>query len=132
MIMPPIPTVLSQQAEGISFLWELRRNAVAAPHYNLADLAKLDLRVEANLDGLRVAGEAGWEICKDALGTGESGEVFAAAVLAFERGSKDRLATVLEAGAASPELSRGLVSALGWLRLQQAEPHIKRLLASPS
>ena len=45
-------SVLSQHAENASFLWELRNRAVAAPHYSLADLAKLDLRVEANLDGL--------------------------------------------------------------------------------
>ena len=123
---------MSQHAEGASFLWELRSSAVAAPHYSLADLAKLDLRVEAHLDGLRIAGEAGWEICKEALSTGESGEVFAAAVLAFESGDKDRLATVLETGTSSPELSRGLASALGWLPIDQAEPHIKQLLASPS
>ena len=130
--MPASSSVLSQHAEGTSFLWILRSAAVAAPHYSLADLAKLDQRVEANLDGLRIAGEAGWEICQEALSTEEPGEVFAAAVLAFESGKKDRLDTVLEAGAASQELSRGLVSALGWLTFPQAEPHIKQLLASQS
>src|ERR1017187_6046816 len=106
MIMGLVSSVLSQHAEGAAFLWELRSRAIAASHYSLADLAKLDLRVEAHLDGLRVAGEAGWEICKEALSTGESGEVFAAAVLAFESGDKDRVETVLEAGAAEPERSR--------------------------
>jgi len=130
--MPAISTVLPQHAEGASFLWILRSGAVSAPHYDLADLAKLDQRVEANLDGLRIAGEAGWEICKEALTTEKPGEVFAAAVLAFESGKKERLDTVLEAGAASQELSRGLVSALGWLTFPQAEPHIKQLLASQS
>ena len=132
MTMPATSNILSQHAEGASFLWILRIRAVVAPHYSVADLTKLDNRVEANLDGLRVAGEAGWEICKQALSAEEPGEVFAAAVLAFESGNKDRLATVLEAGTASPELSRGLVSALGWLTFQQAGPHIKQLLASPS
>jgi uncharacterized protein (TIGR02270 family) len=130
--MPGNPNVLSQHAEGASFLWTLRSAAVSAPHYSLADLAKLDQRLEANLDGLRIAGEAGWEICKESLSTEEPGEVFAAAVLAFDSSKKDRVDTVLEAGAASPELSRALVSALGWLPFQQAEPHIKELLASPS
>ncbi len=123
---------MSQHAEGASFLWILRNRAVTAPHYSLADLAKLDQRLEAHLDGLRVAGEAGWEICKEALSTEEPGEVFAAAALAFESGNKDRLNTVFKAGAVSPELARALVSALGWLTFQQAEPHIKQLLTSPS
>ena len=124
--------IANQQAEGASFLWELRSGAVAAPHYNLADLAKLDQRIEANLDGLRVAGDTGWEICKEALSDGQSGEVFAAAVLALESGNKNRLETVLEAGTASPGLSRGLISALGWLTFQQAAPHVQQLLAASS
>jgi uncharacterized protein (TIGR02270 family) len=132
MPMPPSLTILSQHASEASFLWELRSGAVAAPHYDLADLAKLDQRVEAHLDGLRIAGEAGWELYKDALSEGESGEIFAAAVLAFESGKSDRIETGLAAGAGSQELSRGLVSALGWLPFQQAQPHIQQLLASTS
>src|SRR5579864_5916029 len=130
--MSTLAFVLSQHTEETPFLWELRSRAVASPHYDLADLAKLDQRVDAHLDGLRIAGQAGWEICKEASSTEESGEVFAAAVLAFESGGKDRLETVFEAGAASHELSLGLISALGWLPFQQAEPHIKQLLASSS
>ncbi len=123
-----VEQTLSQHAEGASFLWELRRHAVAAPHYSLADLAKLDLRVEANLDGLRVAGVPAWELCKEALSTGGSGEVFVAAVLAFESGAADRIQTVL---AAPPEFFSALASALGWIPFPQAEPHIQHLLSSP-
>jgi len=124
--------VATQQAEGASFLWELRNATSAAPHYNLVDLAKLDNRVEANLDGLRIAGTAGWEIVNESLSSGQTGEVFAAAVLALESGDKDRLATAFEAGTATPEVSHGLISALGWLEFQQAALHIQQLLASSS
>src|SRR5258708_17381639 len=102
--MLKISPILSQYFEGASFLWQLRSGAVVAPHYSLADLAKLDQRVEANLDGVRIAGEAGWEICKEALSSAEAGEVFAAAVLALASGNKDRLETVFGAGAAVLEL----------------------------
>lgn len=122
--------VLAQQSDGASFLWELRARAVSAPHYNLADLAKLDQRLEAHIDGLRIAGNAGWDLCKQALTTGGSGEVFAAAVLAFESNDQHRVKFVLEAGTPTPELSEGLISALGWLNFSQAEPHIKQLLDS--
>ena len=50
----------------------------------LKDLAHLGDRVETYIDGLRIAGDTGWEICKQALALNEPGEVFAAAVLAFE------------------------------------------------
>jgi hypothetical protein len=54
--------VVTQHAEEASFLWLLRHAAVSQPHYSLADLSKLDNRVEAHLDGLRVAGESGWNV----------------------------------------------------------------------
>jgi len=60
----------------------------------------------------------------------ESGEVFAAAVLAFESGQDQRIKMVLEAAATDPVLSRGLISALGWLRFDQVKEHIDQLLQS--
>ena len=107
--MPVVSSVISQHFDGVSFLWIQRNIAIAASNYDLVDLAKLDNRVEANLDGLRVAGHAGWKICMEALSTGGPGEIFVAAALAFGTGKKDRSEIVLEAVAASPELSRGLL-----------------------
>jgi len=46
-----IPHIIDQHAEEAAFLWLLRHNAIYAPHYNLKDLAKLDGRVEAHIDG---------------------------------------------------------------------------------
>jgi hypothetical protein len=53
--------VVSNHAEGTPFLWEVRSGAIYAPHFSLLDLARLDLRVEAHIDGLRVAGQDGVE-----------------------------------------------------------------------
>ena len=125
-----IESIVEQHAEEAAFLWILRDAAVQAPHYSLNDLADIDERVEAHIDGLRVAGEAGWSICADALAQEEAGEVFAAAVLAFESGQDQRIKMVLEAAATDPELSRGLISALGWLRFDQVKEHIDQLLRS--
>jgi len=55
MSFPVISSIVSQHAEEAAFLWLLRSNATGAAHYSLKDLAKLDGRVEAHLDGLRVA-----------------------------------------------------------------------------
>jgi len=110
-----ITEIVSQHAEEAAFLWLLRSNAIRQPHYALKDLAKLDGRVEAHLDGLRVAGEPGWELCKAALGNEEAGEVFAASVMAVESGIESRIQAVLDVVTAKPELIDGIVSALGWL-----------------
>jgi hypothetical protein len=76
-----IPDIISQHIEGAVFLWLLRNAAIKKPHYDFWGLAKLDDRLEADLDGLRIAGDAGWKICKQELTWQEPGEVFAAAVL---------------------------------------------------
>jgi uncharacterized protein (TIGR02270 family) len=123
--------IVSQHVEEAAFLWLLRSNAICQPHYALKDLAKLDDRVEAHLDGLRVAGEPGWELCKAALGNEESGEVFVASVMAFESGIEARVQAVLDVVTAKPELIDGIVSALGWLPFEQASPHLYRFLCSP-
>jgi uncharacterized protein (TIGR02270 family) len=128
-----IPEVVSQQAEEAAFLWLLRDAAVGQPHYTLADLAKLDNHVEAHIDGLRIAGDDGYPILKKQVEEHtEPGEVFAAAVLAFESGKDDRIAEVLKFGTTSPQISRGLVSALGWLSYDKAERFIRRLLETES
>jgi len=125
-----IESIVEQHAEEAAFLWLLRDAAVQAPHYSLNDLADLDERVEAHIDGLRVAGDAGWSICVNALEQEEPGEVFAAAVLAFESGQDQRIKMVLEVVATDPVLSRGLISALGWLRFDRVKEHIDQLLRS--
>jgi uncharacterized protein (TIGR02270 family) len=125
-----IVEIVTQHAEEASFLWILRDGAGSAPHFNLKDLATLDGRVEAHLDGLRIAGDPGWEICQEVLGLMDAGEVFACAVLAFESASDTRMQEVLKKGAAEPMLARGLVSALGWLRYEKAQHHIRSLIAT--
>ena len=130
--MSIIPLVAEQHAEEAAFLWLLRDSAVNEPHYYLSDLANLDDRTEANIDGLRIAGDEGWEICKETFGLEEAGEVFTATVLAFESGNEDRIKDVLEAGNSDPELARGIISALGWLSYPRAEKFIHRFLNSVS
>jgi uncharacterized protein (TIGR02270 family) len=130
--MPKIlPKVVDQLAEEAAFLWQLRDAAVSAPHYLLADLVRLDARVEAQLDGLVVVGDPGWDVVRQALETGEPGEVFAAGVLALESGDAAKVAEVLQIGAATRKAARAVLSALGWLTPESATRHIDLLLASP-
>ncbi len=79
MMKHVIDSIVQLHAEEAAFLWLLRNNAILAPHYALNDLAKLDDRVEAHLGGLRIAGDAGWKVCKEGLGQKAADEVFAAA-----------------------------------------------------
>jgi uncharacterized protein (TIGR02270 family) len=132
LLMNVTQPIARQYAEEAAFLWLLRHNAVRSPHYSVSDLVKLDSRIEAHIDGLRIAGDVGWEICMEALRLEGPGEVFAAAVLAFESGDEKRINDVLAVGMASRELTRGIISALGWMPLAQGQPYLNRFLAPDS
>src|SRR5262245_48943270 len=111
-----IAEIITRHAEEAAFLWLLRDAAVCAPHYALKDLARLDERVEAHLDGLRVAGDTGWTILTRQLEAApEPGETFAAGVLAAESDLPARMEPVVKAATASPANARALASAFGWL-----------------
>ena len=69
-----INEIIEQHAEEAAFLWTMRDRAVHSPSYSLKDLSGLDERVEAHLDGLRVAGQFGWQACEQALDKEESGK----------------------------------------------------------
>ena len=111
-------------------LWLQRTRAVCAPHYNLQSLLELDERLEAQIDALRVAGDPGREVSMAGLEGGLPEYFFAPAVLAFESCDETRISLLLEKAGKTPIASEAVIEALGWLTLEQALPHIKKLLAS--
>ncbi len=126
-----IPMVVDQHAEEAAFLWLLRGTAGTAPHYLLWELTRLENRLEAHLDGLRIAGEPGWEIIEKQLDANQGpGEVFVAALFAFEAKQQKRIDKVLEIAVPVPALRRGVISALGWMPQVEAVRHIQKLPAT--
>jgi uncharacterized protein (TIGR02270 family) len=122
--------VVGRHADDAPFLWLLRDRAVSAPHYALRDLAKLDGRVEAHVDGLRVAGDHGWGLCEKALEWEEPGEIFTAGILALESSNCQRLDRVLEKACSRRPLERALISAAGWTELEPLRPTLDSWLRS--
>jgi uncharacterized protein (TIGR02270 family) len=127
----PLSSIIEQHAEESGFLWGLRNRLVQAAHVTLANLVQLDERIEAHLDGLRLAGDYGWELCVRGLDEGGPGEVFAAAVLAFEAADPERARMVTEKGPTTARAS-GVASALGWLPYRKAETHVAQLVSADS
>lgn len=124
--------VLSQHADEAGFLWTLRAAAITEPHFGLKDLAALDERVAAHLDGLWNALDLAWEMCAGPASDGDAGALFAASWLAFESGSRQRMTDALRAAVtASPTLSP-MISALGWIEFDRISPWVRRLLDARS
>jgi uncharacterized protein (TIGR02270 family) len=127
-----LPDIVGQHAEEAAFLWLLRDAAVDAPHYARRHLARLEERVEAHVDGLRVAGEPGFEIAMAQLDRfQEAGELFAAGVLALESGNELWLQPVLEIARSVPDAEHGLFGAIGWLRKEHLRLYVRPWLDSP-
>lgn len=132
LMMSSIVNMIDQHAEEAAFLAGLRDYAVRAPHYDLQHLTTLDNRIEAHLDGLRIAGLPGLDAVLQQLGPHAQGEVFAATVPVFETGSIAAMATLAEQVRTREGSERFMAAALGWLEWPLVEPWIERMLASPS
>jgi uncharacterized protein (TIGR02270 family) len=106
--------VIKRHADQAAFPSTTRARAVRSSKYRLRDLARLDERVEANLQGLVVAREDGWRALEEQLEIGDDGEVFAAACGALLLGKRDLLEPLMEAARSDATRARAIVSAFGW------------------
>ncbi|MEO6094815.1 MAG: TIGR02270 family protein [Fibrobacteria bacterium] len=125
-----IPGLVRRYAEEASFLWVLRERAVRSPNHAAEDMARLEERLEAQLDGLRLAGTEGWELVKEELAWKEPGEVFTGAVLAMQSGNPAHWEDVAGSVAGEAKPARSLIAALGWTPWARAESLVKTLGAS--
>lgn len=121
--------VYSQYAIDAAFLWLLRSVAVEQPHYAAEDLAALEARLEAPLDGLMTAPELSWSAAEAGLDLEEAGEVFTAACVALRSREMPRIQQAVETGLTSSAATKGLVSALGWLPAGLVRPWIEKFLS---
>jgi uncharacterized protein (TIGR02270 family) len=127
-----VEIVVWQHAEETAFLWSQRTHLATAPHVAVRHLARWDDRLAAHIDGLRVAGEAGWKICQAQLATEAPGEMFAAMIMALEAKKTERIDKLFALTKSVPDMRPGLLSAFGWISAQFLQGTVKELLASPS
>lgn len=123
--------VVQRHADEAAFLWRQRRAAATAPHYRLEHLAKLDERLAAHLEGLRVAGAFGGQVARARLADGDPGAVFVAAWLAFADREPASMRDALALGLADAAYLDATEEALCWLDAETVAAPVHLLLASP-
>jgi uncharacterized protein (TIGR02270 family) len=120
-----------QYAEEAAFLWLQRTNAINAPNYSPQQFADLDERLEAHIDGLRVAGGEGWNLAEGALKNGGPEDFFNAAVLALEA-QDGRFEALVERAKRVRDVGPGLISSLGWVDPKFLTSRVQVLLKDSS
>jgi uncharacterized protein (TIGR02270 family) len=129
---PVIESIVEQHADEAAFLWRHRSVFLNAPHITLHQLFAHDERIDAHLDGLRIAGERGWQACASRLAAEDPGAMFSCMLLAIESGDSSRVDRLLTLAEAVPALQGALTSAFGWASAGFLKGRVVELLDSPS
>lgn len=118
-------SIVEQHVDEAAFQWLQHADAVQDADYTLEDIVELDNYLDANLEGIYLAGEVGWQLCQDQLTEGEE-YLFPATVMALRSQDPDRQRQLLKA--VDGESADMLIGALGWLDYTQVKPFIEHLL----
>ncbi|MBF9264559.1 hypothetical protein [Paracidovorax cattleyae] len=114
---PVIPALVARHAGDAAFYWQQHDASPGAPLVGLPQILEYGRLLDAHLDGLRVAGDAGWAAALNEVKRWNGApEVFVTTLLALEsQPPGDRLAGMWAIASTRPERTlRGLVSALAW------------------
>ena len=109
-----IRETVEEHVNEASALWLIRRTAVSAPNYSPRQFSDFDERLDAQIDGLRVAGAEGWKLAQQALDSGAPEDFFPASVLAIEDPGQ-RFEYILTRAFATQQVVPAVISALGWV-----------------
>ena len=127
-----VPDVVRQHAEQAAFFWAQRDTLMEDDPPDLEVVAGVDRRLEANLDGLRIAGSAAWPFVVAAYEDfPEKGELFLYAWMAIEQNDGRRVAEAVEFGRRSQDDARGLVGALTWHQPEKIATAVRDWIGAP-
>lgn len=121
--------IVERHSLEASYLWTQRDTAADSYAHDLGSLERLDERLEAHLDGLRIAGRTGLETNLRAIARGDTSSGFAATVLAAERGETGVIASLFEQVDAHPTLGRAISAAFSWLAPSTVRSWVDRFLS---
>jgi uncharacterized protein (TIGR02270 family) len=105
---------------------------VDAPNAFFDTLGRHDDRLVAHIDGLRLAGDAGYKVCEARLGLGEPGAIFVAMLLALEGNARSAPRTLVAVAEALPDMRTAVEAAFDWASARFLRGTAKRMLEAES
>jgi uncharacterized protein (TIGR02270 family) len=126
-----VEPVLREHVEMAAFQWAQRDTLLQEDPPDLDAVATVDARLEANLDGIRIAGKAAWPFIIDAFETyPEKGELFVTAFHAIETEDAKRIEQAVCFARVAEEGPRGLCGAFEWLPPAATRDHVRNWIHS--
>jgi len=120
--------IVEEHFEELDFLWEQRESVIFAPDWTLEELAELEERAEAHLDGLRLAQGHGVDISRPALAGDQTGAATAATLTMMEAGVAELDSELLMALAAgTDEVREGIGIGLRHCDIRRILPRLGEL-----
>ena len=116
-----IPPLIRRHAEDAAFFWLQHDTSAYSSRLTLTGLDRFSHLLAAHLEGIEVAGDAGWQPSLAALQKWkQTGEAFVCTHAALKNNNASQLDAVMQEVNARPdELLRAVISALVWV----ARPH---------
>ncbi|MDR0702913.1 MAG: hypothetical protein LBF61_11060 [Azoarcus sp.] len=123
-----IRSLLERHIGDAAFYWQQHDQSAHSALIGLQALWHFDRLLNAHLNGVRTAGEAGWQLALQALERwGGAGELFVCATLALEQRREAWQQPVFAAVQRNPVcLLRGLISATLWLPIRPRREFIEQ------
>ena len=106
-----IRNILEEHLDEAEDLFERRQLAFSMLDMTMGDLADMDARLRAHLDGFLLGGTESWELVRGYLKEGSKGQLFTAAVFAFESYDESRVEEIIKA---LEQPTPKIIEGIGW------------------
>ena len=123
-----IPALIRRHAEDAAFYWLQHDTSAYSSRLTLTGLDRFTHLLAAHLEGIEVAGDAGWQPSLAALQKWkQTGEAFVCSYAALQNNNSVQLdAVIQEVNARPDELLRAVISAMAWV----ARPHVEPVISA--
>jgi len=122
-----VPAIVRQHIDDASYLWSHRSSNLWSPLFSRQHMVRLDHKLDANLEGLRIAGANGVEqSCKNLERWQTPEDAFVVLYILAHIDNAEAMAKLEAQLVEKPVLSNGAAAALLWAAPSIAQPVIDR------
>ncbi len=118
IIRHPVKSIIEQHVEEAAFCWLRREDSLWRPNINLNQFYRIEQRLDAHLEGLRINADYAWPYALKRMTQWKTAdEVFAASYIAIQTSKEEQLDAITKIVQLNKDAHNGLSAALHWTLL---------------